>query len=116
MANEDNGKPGNDGSDDTGSGDTGVVTDIKVRTERPSLYKVLLLNDDFTPMEFVVEVIERFFSKSHAQATEIMLSVHYKGSGVCGVYPFEVAETKVALVMEAAREREYPLQCTLERA
>jgi ATP-dependent Clp protease adaptor protein ClpS len=100
---------------DPGDTGTGVVTDIKVRTARPSMYKVILLNDDYTPMEFVIDVLERFFSKTHAQATEIMLAVHYKGSGVCGVYPFEVAETKVALVTEAARESEYPLQCTLER-
>src|SRR4051812_36990816 len=109
--------PGQDGGPNEGGegGDsgTGVVTDIKVRTARPSMYKVILLNDDYTPMEFVIDVLERFFSKTHAQATEIMLAVHYKGSGVCGVYPFEVAETKVALVTEAARESESPLQCTL---
>lgn len=101
--------------DDNGS-DTGVLTDVSTRAERPKLYKVLLHNDDYTPMEFVVEILERFFGKTHAAATEIMLNVHYKGVGVCGVYPYEVAETKVALVTEAAREREYPLQCSLERA
>lgn len=101
-------------NDGTGE-DTGVLTDVSTRVERPKLYKVLLHNDDYTPMEFVVEILERFFSKNHAQATEVMLNVHYKGVGVCGVYPYEVAETKVAMVTEAAREREYPLQCSLER-
>lgn len=107
---------GDQGDEDGNDAGTGVVTDLSVRAQRPSLYRVLLHNDDYTPMEFVVEILERFFSKNHAQATEIMLAVHYKGSGVCGTYPYEVAETKVAMVTEAAREREYPLQCTLERA
>jgi ATP-dependent Clp protease adaptor protein ClpS len=102
--------------DDENEDNTGVITERQVRTERPSLYKVLLHNDDYTPMEFVTDVLERFFNKTHAQATEIMLNVHHKGVGVCGTYPYEVAETKVALVTEAAREQEYPLQCTLERA
>ena len=114
------GPAGGDPDDDTGGaggGDQqgGVLTERKVRTERPSLYRVLLHNDDFTPMEFVVEVLEKFFGKTHAQATEIMLTVHYKGHGVGGVYPDEIAETKVALVTEAARESEFPLQCTMER-
>lgn len=113
MATEDNDKPNHD---DDGQGQSGVLTQSRVRTERPNLYKVLLHNDDFTPMEFVVDVLERFFSKTQAQATEIMLAVHYKGHGVCGIYPYEVAETKVALVTEAAREHEHPLQCTMERA
>ena len=86
------------------------------RVQRPSLFKVLLHNDDYTPMEFVVDVLMRFFNKSHGQATEIMLAVHHKGVGLCGIYPYEIAETKVAQVTEAAREQEYPLQCTLERA
>lgn len=105
-----------DDDDIENESNTGVITERQVRTERPYLYKVLLHNDDYTPMEFVTEVLERFFSKTHAQATEIMLAVHHKGVGVCGIYPYEVAETKVAQVIEAAREQEYPLQCTMERA
>ena len=105
-----------DDDDIENESNAGVITERQVRTERPHLYKVLLHNDDYTPMEFVTEVLERFFSKTHAQATEIMLAVHHKGVGVCGIYPYEVAETKVAQVIEAAREQEYPLQCTMERA
>ena len=111
MAQDDAGRPGlEDGADGS------VITEKKVRTERPSLYKVILHNDDYTPMDFVVEVLARFFRKTPEEATEIMLNVHYKGLGVCGVYPYEIAETKVALVTEAARENEYPLQCTMEKA
>lgn len=79
------------------------------------MYKVLMLNDDYTPMEFVVHVLERFFSKGREEATEIMLQVHQRGVGICGVYTYEVAETKVALVMDLARQNQHPLQCTLER-
>lgn len=109
MADQDNER------EDEGGGQSGVLTERKVKTSRPSLYRVLLHNDDYTPMDFVVEVLTRFFKKTHAEATEIMLAVHHKGMGVCGVYPYEIAETKVALVTEAAREHEYPLQCTMER-
>ena len=112
MAEGEQGKPGYDES----SGQGGVLAERQVRPERPSLFKVLLHNDDYTPMEFVVEVLTRFFSKTQTQATEIMLAVHHRGTGLCGVYPYEIAETKVAQVTEAAREQEYPLQCTLERA
>jgi len=101
-------------SDDQGSG-TSVITERKVQTRAPNLYRVLLHNDDYTPMEFVVMVLETFFNKERAVATEIMISVHSKGVGVCGVYPYEIAETKVALVMECARENEHPLQCSMER-
>jgi ATP-dependent Clp protease adaptor protein ClpS len=104
------------GGDGAGESSVGVVTERRVRTQRPSMFKVLLHNDDYTPMEFVTEVLERFFAKTHAEATEIMLAVHHKGLGVCGVFPYEIAETKVAQVTEAAREQEYPLQCTMERA
>lgn len=79
------------------------------------MYKVLLLNDDFTPMEFVVEVLQRFFNKSPEDATRIMLHVHNHGVGVCGVYTFEVAETKVAQVMEFSRRHQHPLQCVMEK-
>lgn len=92
-----------------------VTTKTRTKTQRPSLYKVLLLNDDYTPMEFVVHVLERFFGKSREDATRIMLLVHHKGVGVCGVYTFEVAETKVAQVIEFSRQHQHPLQCTMEK-
>ena len=95
--------------------ETGVLTRARPKTKKPSMYRVLLLNDDFTPMDFVVHVLERFFSKTQQEATEIMLEVHRKGVGVCGVYTYEVAETKVNLVMDHARRHEHPLQCTLEK-
>jgi ATP-dependent Clp protease adaptor protein ClpS len=103
------------GGEDPGAGTT-VITERKVQAKPPHLYRVLLHNDDYTPMEFVVMVLETFFNKDRSVATEIMLSVHTKGVGVCGVFPYEIAETKVALVMECARENEHPLQCTMERA
>ncbi len=99
-------------SDDP-SGD--VATKTRTKTQRPSLYKVLLLNDDYTPMEFVVLVLQRFFGKSAEDATRIMLHVHQKGVGVCGVYTYEIAETKVAQVIEFARQHQHPLQCTMEK-
>ncbi|MDX5358269.1 MAG: ATP-dependent Clp protease adapter ClpS [Rhodobacterales bacterium] len=95
--------------------DTSVVTKTRPKTQRPPLYKVLLLNDDYTPMEFVVHVLERFFGMTHAQAFEIMLTVHKKGVAVVGVFSFEVAETKVAQVMDFARRHQHPLQCTMEK-
>ena len=94
---------------------TGIATETRVKTKKPSMYRVLLLNDDYTPMEFVVFILEQFFNKSPEQATRIMLHVHQKGVGVCGVYTFEVAETKVAQVMDLARRNEHPLQCTMEK-
>ncbi len=94
---------------------TGVVVKTKVKTKKPSMYKVLLLNDDYTPMEFVVHVLERFFNKNREDATQIMLHVHRRGVGVCGVYTYEVAETKVTQVIDFARRHEHPLQCTLEK-
>lgn len=94
---------------------TGVTVKTKPKTQKPSMYKVLLLNDDYTPMEFVVQVLENFFNKSHAEATRIMLHVHKKGVGICGVYTFDVAETKVMQVMNAARQAQHPLQCTMEK-
>ncbi len=98
-----------------GGAGTAVVTERKVDVRPPSLYKVLLHNDDFTPMDFVVMVLETYFSKDRNAATEVMLAVHHKGVGVCGIFPFEIAETKVSLVMECARENEHPLQCTMEK-
>jgi ATP-dependent Clp protease adaptor protein ClpS len=100
---------------DEGSG-TGVVVQSKPKTKKPSMYKVLMLNDDYTPMEFVVHVLERFFNKSREEATSIMLHVHRRGVGICGVFSYEVAETKVAQVMDFARRHQHPLQCILEKA
>ena len=96
-------------------GDTDIVTDVKPKTKRPPLYKVMLLNDDYTPMEFVVHVLERFFGLNHAQAFEIMLTVHKKVLAVVGVFSHEIAETKVAQVMDYARRHQHPLQCTMEK-
>lgn len=101
------------GGDDEGK--TGVVTKTRPKTKKPSLYKVLLLNDDFTPMEFVVLVLQRFFNKGQEDATRIMLHVHHKGVGICGVYTYEVAETKVTQVMDYSRQHGHPLQCTMEK-
>jgi ATP-dependent Clp protease adaptor protein ClpS len=103
-----------DKTDGPGS-DASILTKTKTKTERPPLYKVLILNDDYTPMEFVVHVLERFFGLNHAQAFEIMLTVHKKGLAVVGVFSFEVAETKVAQVMDFARRHQHPLQCTMEK-
>ena len=114
------------GSQDDGDGDdaiggggggsqTGIVTKTRSKTQKPAMYKVLLLNDDYTPMEFVVDVLERFFSKKNEEAVRIMLHVHQKGVGVCGIYTYEIAETKVTQVVDYARENQHPLQCTLEK-
>jgi ATP-dependent Clp protease adaptor protein ClpS len=94
---------------------TGVITKPRAKTKKPSLYKVLLLNDDYTPMEFVVLVLERFFRMNREQATRIMLHVHRRGVGICGVYTYEVAETKVSEVVDYARQNQHPLQCTMEK-
>jgi len=102
------GGPGNDR-------DTGAVVKTRPKTRRPSLYKVLLLNDDYTPMEFVVYVLEQFFNIGHDRAVDIMMTVHNKGLAVVGVYPFEVAETRVTQVMDCARKNQHPLQCTMEK-
>ena len=96
-------------------GDTDVIVKAKPKTKRPSLYKVLLLNDDYTPMEFVVYILERFFNIDHARSVDIMLQVHTRGVAVVGVYPFEIAETKVTQVMDCARSNQHPLQCTMEK-
>jgi ATP-dependent Clp protease adaptor protein ClpS len=101
--------------DRPGRTETGVLTRTRLQTKKPAMYRVLLLNDDFTPMDFVVHVLERFFGKNRQEATEIMLHVHRRGVGVCGLYSFEVAETKVNLVMDYARKNEHPLQCTMEK-
>ena len=106
------GDEGNNGGPGRG---TAVITRTKPKTKKPSLYRVLLLNDDYTPMEFVVYVLEQFFNKSREDATRIMLHVHQHGVGVCGVFTYEVAETKVAQVVDTARRHQHPLQCTMEK-
>ena len=98
-----------------GNPGTAVITKTKPQTKRPNLYRVLLLNDDYTPMEFVVHVLERFFNKDREAATRIMLHVHHHGIGECGVYTYEVAETKVTQVMDFARKHQHPLQCVMEK-
>lgn len=111
----DTGKP--DGGDvDDGDAQVGVATKTRTKPKKPSQYKVLMLNDDYTPMEFVVMVLKRFFGMDLEQATRVMLHVHQKGVGVCGIFPYEVAETKVNQVMDFARQNQHPLQCTLEKA
>ncbi len=102
-------RPGDDGIG------TAVITRTKPQTKRPNLYRVLLLNDDYTPMEFVVHVLERFFSKNREDATRIMLHVHQHGVGECGIYTYEVAETKVTQVMDFSRKHQHPLQCVMEK-
>jgi len=99
---------------DSGAG-ADVITRTRVKTKKPSMYRVLLLNDDYTPMGFVEEVLRRFFNKANEEATRIMLHVHQNGVGECGVYTFEVAETKVTQVMDFARENKHPLQCIMEK-
>ena len=104
------------GNDDEGEGRTSALTLTRTRTKKPSMYKVLMLNDDYTPMEFVVLVLQRFFKMTIEDATRVMLHVHQRGVGVCGVFTYEVAETKVTQVIDFARENQHPLQCTLEKA
>lgn len=105
-----------DSGDGQGSGlGTGLATRVKPKVKKPDLYRVLLLNDDFTPMEFVVLILQRFFRKTPEQATRIMLHVHNNGVGECGVFTYEVAETKVTQVMDYARKHQHPLQCVMEK-
>lgn len=106
------GKDGDGGGDNRG---TSVITRTKPKVKKPSLYRVLLLNDDYTPMEFVIHVLERFFQKDRESATRIMLHVHNHGVGECGVFTYEVAETKVTQVMDFARQNQHPLQCVMEK-
>jgi ATP-dependent Clp protease adaptor protein ClpS len=101
---------------DDRDGDLGVATKTRTRTKTPSPYKVLMLNDDYTPMEFVVHVLQSIFKMSIEDATRVMLHVHQRGVGVCGIFPYEIAETKVTQVIDFARENQHPLQCTLEKA
>ncbi len=100
---------------DNEEGRAGALTLTRTRTKKPSMYKVLMLNDDYTPMEFVVDVLQHIFQKTQEEATKIMLHVHQKGVGVCGIYTYEVAETKVTQTVDYARKNQHPLQCTLEK-
>jgi ATP-dependent Clp protease adaptor protein ClpS len=99
-----------------GHGQVGIATRTRAKPKKPSQFKVLMLNDDYTPMEFVVMVLKRFFQMDLEQATRVMLHVHQRGVGVCGIFPYEIAETKVNQVMDFARANQHPLQCTLEKA
>jgi ATP-dependent Clp protease adaptor protein ClpS len=110
LANDDNKR-----RNEPGAPGTAVITKTKPQTKRPSLYRVLLLNDDYTPMEFVVHVLERFFNKDQEAAHRIMMHVHQHGIGECGVYTYEVAETKVTQVMDFSRKHQHPLQCVMEK-
>ncbi len=112
---DDDDTPGG-GNDGAGQDQLGVATKTRTKPKKPSMFKVLLLNDDYTPMEFVVMVLKRFFSMDLEQATRVMLHVHQKGVGVCGIFPYEIAETKVNQVMDFAHQNQHPLQCTLEKA
>jgi len=94
----------------------GLLLDIKPKTKKPSMYNVLLMNDDYTPMEFVVMVLEKIFNKKQEEATQIMLHVHQKGIGICGIYTYEVAESKCKAVIDLAKKNEHPLQCTMEKS
>ena len=99
-----------------GENDLGIATKTRAKSKKPSQFKVLMLNDDYTPMEFVVVVLKRFFNMDMEQATRVMLHVHQRGVGICGIFPYEIAETKVNQVMDCARQNQHPLQCTLEKA
>lgn len=107
--------PADGGGEETPDEETGLLLKTRPKTKKPAMYKVLLLNDDYTPMEFVVLILEKFFNKNRQEATDIMLHVHRRGVGVCGIFTYEVAETKVAQVMDYARQNEQPLQCTMEK-
>jgi ATP-dependent Clp protease adaptor protein ClpS len=102
-------------SGNPGSPATSVITKTKPRTKRPNMYRVLILNDDYTPMEFVVHVLEKFFQMDVEAATKVMLHVHHHGIGECGVFTYEIAETKVTQVMDFARKHQHPLQCVMEK-
>ena len=114
RASDDDAPKGPGGGD--GDDQVGIATKTRTRPKKPSMFKVLMLNDDYTPMEFVVLVLKRFFHMDLEQATRVMLHVHQKGVGVCGIFPYEIAETKVNQVMDFAKQNQHPLQCTLEKA
>ncbi len=101
--------------DESDAPERGVATKVRPKTKKPSMYRVLLMNDDYTPMEFVVSILIGIFKKTQEEATQVMLQVHQSGMGTCGIYTFEIAETKVTQVMDAAKRNQHPLQCTLEK-
>jgi len=107
-------EPKRGGGESPGSG-AAVITRTRTQTKRPNMYRVLLLNDDYTPMEFVISILQAFFNKDAQEATQIMLQVHHNGVGECGVYTYEIAETKVSQVMDHARKNQHPLQCIMEK-
>lgn len=117
MNNDDQTPSGNEGIDNQNQEgpDANLLVKPRPKTKKPAMYKVLLLNDDYTPMEFVVHILENFFNKSRQESTDVMLHVHRRGVGICGIFTYEVAETKVAQVMDFARANEQPLQCTMEK-
>jgi ATP-dependent Clp protease adaptor protein ClpS len=115
VMSSDDGMEQGDNHDSGMEEDTGLLLEARPKTKKPSMYKVLLLNDDYTPMEFVVHIVEKFFAKNRAEATDIMMHVHRRGVGICGIFTYEIAETKVAQVMDYARANEQPLQCTMEK-
>ena len=102
-------------NEDDKNGNGQLILDSRTKTKKPSMYKVIMLNDDYTPMEFVVYVLQKFFAMPNEKARQIMLHVHQRGVGICGVYTYEVAETKVNQVMDLASENQHPLQCTIEK-
>ena len=114
MSDKKNTNNPSDGDDNSGN-DIGVALKTRPRTKKPSMYRVLMLNDDYTPMEFVIHALEKFFGKTHDEAMTIMLHVHQKGVGICGVYTYEVAEMKATQVMDMAAQHQHPLQCTVEK-
>ena len=103
-------------NDITKGPERGVLLDTKIKTKKPSMYNVILLNDDYTPMEFVVFILEKFFNKQQEEAMQIMLHVHKKGIGICGTYTYEVAESKCTLVLDFSKKNEHPLQCRIEKS
>jgi ATP-dependent Clp protease adaptor protein ClpS len=115
MGDDDRKRRGGDAGPPGTAPGSAVITKTRPQVKRPSMYRVLLLNDDYTPMEFVVDVLQRFFNKDHDSATRIMLHVHHHGIGECGVFTYEVAETKVTQVMDFARKHQHPLQCVMEK-
>ena len=106
---------GDGDGDGFGEDETNILLKTRPKTKKPDLYKVLLLNDDYTPMEFVIHILERFFNKNKQEATDIMMHVHRRGVGICGIFTFEIAETKVVQIMDFARANEQPLQCIMEK-
>ena len=105
-----------DSMDTMNDSQQGLLLDTKPKTKKPSMYNVILLNDDYTPMEFVIIVLEKFFNKKQEEATQIMLHVHKKGLGICGTFTYEIAESKCKLVLDFAKKNEHPLQCTMDKS